>query len=213
MVRRPKQRLAKETTMDSPELVAVVMLAITLGLIMAEVFIPSGGAISLAAIACLSVAVYFAWKAWWRPETYIYFWLFILAATVLIPGMIGMLLYILPRTRAGRELFVAPPEPEEIRPFAEEEARLKSMIGRRVRTISRLSPGGLVDVDGERVHCETPGVLVGPGQIVEVIGVRGNRLLVMPPMDDDGDDATTRADDSTGGGQPPAERPASESPS
>lgn len=205
--------MAKETTMDSPELLAVAMLAITLGLIVAEVFIPSGGVISLAAIAALCVAFYFAWKAWWRPETYIYFWLFVLSAFVLIPGMIGALLYVLPRTRSGRELFVAPPERDEIRPFAEEEARLKSMIGRRVRTISRLSPGGLVDVDGERVHCETPGVLVGPGEIVEVIGVRGNRLLVMPPMEEADAAAAESPDESPDQDTPDrAERPGSGSP-
>ncbi|RMG38306.1 MAG: hypothetical protein D6725_07415 [Planctomycetota bacterium] len=192
--------------MESPELLAVALLAITLGLIIAEVFIPSGGVISLVAIACLVAAVYFAWKAWWRPEAYIYFWLFVLAALVLIPGMIAGLLYVLPRTRSGRELFVAPPEPEEVRPFVEEEMRLKSMVGRRVRTISRLSPGGLVDVDGERVHCETPGVLVGPGEIVEVIGVRGNRLLVMPPMDV-GDRSETSASDEASGSDDSKDEP------
>ena len=33
-------------------------------------------------------------------------------------------------------------------------------------------------IDGERLHCESEGMLIDPGQEVDVVAVKGNRLVV-----------------------------------
>ena len=60
----------------------------------------------------------------------------------------------------------------------EEGERLTQMIQKTGNTLSLLNPGGLVLVDGERMHCESEGMMVESGAEVEVIGVKGNRLVV-----------------------------------
>ena len=43
-----------------------------------------------------------------------------------------------------------------------------------------LNPGGMVLVEGERLHAFTEGILVEPQSPVEVLEIRGTRLLVRP---------------------------------
>jgi membrane-bound serine protease (ClpP class) len=47
--------------------------------------------------------------------------------------------------------------------------------------LTLLTPGGLVNVNGERLHCVSEGVMVPPGTTVEVVEVRGTRVLVRIP--------------------------------
>ena len=56
--------------------------------------------------------------------------------------------------------------------------RLKQLIGQQGTTSTLLNPGGMVLVDGERLHCESPGMLIERDREVEVIGLKGNRLVV-----------------------------------
>jgi membrane-bound ClpP family serine protease len=41
-----------------------------------------------------------------------------------------------------------------------------------------LNPGGLVLVDGSRLHCESEGVLLEAGTPVKIVAVKGNRVVV-----------------------------------
>ena len=37
---------------------------------------------------------------------------------------------------------------------------------------------GLVLVNGERVHCESEGMMIDPQTTVEILGLKGNRVVV-----------------------------------
>jgi membrane-bound serine protease (ClpP class) len=41
-----------------------------------------------------------------------------------------------------------------------------------------LNPGGMVSIDGERLHAFSEGVIIEPEEWVEVLEVRGARVLV-----------------------------------
>jgi membrane-bound ClpP family serine protease len=158
-------------------LIAVLLLTIAIGLIVAEVFIPSGGLITVASLLCLGISIWAAWEAWWEPSPS-RFWMFIASVIVVIPGAIAFALYVLPRTPWGQRLFLAGPSPEDVRPFAEEEEGLKALVGEFGRTITPLNPGGLVLVQDKRMHCESEGVMLERDVSVEIIGFKGNRLVV-----------------------------------
>jgi membrane-bound ClpP family serine protease len=175
-------------------ILAFVLLAISVFLFAAEFFIPSGGLITVLAISSLVASILFAGQAWWS-DSQGYFWSFVAAAFVLVPLSILAAIQILPHTAWGRHLTLEPPEGDVPTGYHEQMDFLESQVGRTGITVTVLNPGGMVEVDGERLHCEGEGMMLESGEVVEVTGVRGNRLRVRPterPLesaDSDPDDA------------------------
>ena len=167
--------------MESYQLFAVLLAIVGLGLLIAEIFIPSGGLILIAAILTFLAAIWCAWEA--PSETRVFFWSFLGALVLLIPAALIGAFYYLPRTEFGRRILLEAQSLEELTPFAEEEAFLRQLIGRTGKTITLMNPGGLVLVDHERLHCESQGMLIEPNTEVEVIAVKGNRLVVRIPTE------------------------------
>ena len=175
-------------------ILAFVLLAISVFLFAAEFFIPSGGLITVLAISSLVASILFAGQAWWS-DSQGYFWSFVAAAFVLVPLSILGAIEILPRTAWGRHVTLEPPEGDVTTGYEEEMDFLEAQVGRTGITVTVLNPGGMVEVDGERLHCEGEGMMLESGEVVEVTGLRGNRLRVRPterPLgsaDSDPDDA------------------------
>jgi membrane-bound ClpP family serine protease len=165
--------------------IAFLLAALGLALLAAEFFIPSGGLILISALISLVVSIWCAWQAWWltSPMTW---WLYLGSLVVLAPFGVISAVYLMPRTALGRRLFVAPQAQEDLTPYLEEEKHLSSMIDQTGKTLTRLAPGGLVSINGERLHCESEGMMIDSGTIVKVVAVTGNRLLVrlMPAESD-----------------------------
>jgi len=176
---------------------AILLLLFALALIIAEVFIPSGGMISIIAIVSVLASIWCAKRAWWEDNP-LAFWTYIASLLFLVPLCIGGAFYILPRTSIGRKFLLEAPTLDEVTGYVQEELRLRQMVGQHGTTISLLNPGGLVLVDGERMHCESEGMtMLDPDEDVIVVAVKGNRLVVRqanardrdvkPPLDDDAD--------------------------
>ncbi len=157
--------------------IALLLLVIGLVLLVAEFFIPSGGMIFVVAMVCCTGSIWFAWRAWWESSPGMW-WTYIASLVVLIPAVVGGALYYFPRTAVGRRILLEAPSLEEVTPYAEDEERLSQLVGRTGKTLTLLTPGGLVLVDGERMHCESEGMLIDPDQAVEIVDVKGNRLVV-----------------------------------
>jgi membrane-bound serine protease (ClpP class) len=164
----------------NPEFWAILLLVIGCGLIVAEVFIPSGGSILVLCVLSFVGAVWFAYKAWWETSPG-YFASFIVAMVLLIPGVIIGVFRLLSNTRVGDRILLAAPDPRDVTPYQAEQAHLAQYIGRTGTTLTLLNPGGLVSVNGERVHCFSEGIMIAPGTEVEVVEVRGTRVLVRLP--------------------------------
>jgi membrane-bound ClpP family serine protease len=160
---------------------AVLLLVLGLALLVAEFFIPSGGMIFVMATVCLAGSVWAASKAWWTSSP-TFFWLHVGAMVLLIPCVVGGAVFALQRTRLGNRILLEAPSSEEVTPYAEEQRRLSQTVGRPGTTLTMLNPGGMVLVEGERFHCESPGLLIEAGSDVDVIAVKGNRLLVRPAV-------------------------------
>src|SRR5207249_2319918 len=107
--------------------------------------------------------------------------------------------YVLPRTALGRKVLLEAPTSEELTPFVKETARLTKLVGRFGKTLTPLNPGGLVSVEGERLHAFSEGLIVAAGQSVHVLEVRGTRLLVRPgePPSEEGDSPDGGTESST----------------
>ena len=157
---------------------AILLLFVGLALIIMEVFVPSGGLITILSVVAMVASIWCASKAWWGTDPLIW-WSYITALVVLIPVCVGGAFYFLPRTSLGRKILLEAPSLEEVTPYAAEQERLQQLVGKHGKTLSLLNPGGLVLVERERMHCESEGmVFIEPDEDVVVSGVKGNRLVV-----------------------------------
>ena len=158
---------------------AILLLLLSLALLVAEVFIPSGGVISVVMLICLVGSVFCAFRAWWHSSPTIW-WSYITGVALLLPGVLIAAFTIFPRTSYGRRVLLDAPSPEEIAPYAREQAELHQLIGKRGKAVTPHGPAGIVTVEGRRHHSETRGMMLGSGEEIEVVAVKGNRLVVRP---------------------------------
>lgn len=158
---------------------ALLLLAVGLALLVAEIFIPSGGLIVIASIIALGASLWCAWHAWWESDRLMW-WIFSGTSLLMIPVSVLGAIYILPRTRIGRSILLQGPTPEEVTPYLAERQRLSAFIGEQGKSLGLMNPGGLVVIAGERLHAESQGMMIDAGAVVEVVAVKGNRLVVRP---------------------------------
>ncbi len=157
----------------------VGLLVVGMLLVLAELFLPSGGIISVLATTALVAAVVMAFRQSFT------FGLAILAIILLgLPFVITFGLKLWGRTRLGRRFFLEAPKPEEI-PSAmdEREERLKNLVGRIGVAVTPLRPAGIVELDGLRLDTVTEGIMVEPGTPVRVVRVEGITVVVRPVRD------------------------------
>ncbi len=189
--------------MDTYSLFAILLLAFGLSLLVAEVFIPSGGMILVISIVTFAASVWCGWNAWWATGHFGLWWTYIGFLVLLMPSVVGGAFYMLPRTEFGRNLLMAPPKPEDVTPYNAADVHLAEMVGRLGTAITMMSPGGLVLVDGERMHCESEGMLIEAGETVRVVAVRSNRLLVRQVSPEEEIAETAFAEDTDATESPP----------
>jgi len=141
-------------------------------LIMAEVFVPSGGIISLFALACLigGAAIFFQHS---RTAG----WIGVVVAIVMIPSVLAIAYRIFPKTRFGRAVTLTPPKRQQGDAIPD-TAELKEMLGAVGEVLTPLRPVGMCDFSGQRVECVAESGYVDKGKKVKIIDVEHRRLTV-----------------------------------
>jgi membrane-bound ClpP family serine protease len=172
--------------MDSNAVFAVLLLIVGLAILTAEVFIPSGGLLGVITFLSLVVSLIFAYRAWGTSHPNV-FGAFCVMLLLLVPTAFGLGLYMLPRTAIGKKVLLEGPDAEDLTPYLEETRRLEKLVGQFGSAVTVLNPGGLVVVNGQRLHAFSDGLSIESGESIEVTGVRGSRVVVRagdpPPKD------------------------------
>jgi membrane-bound serine protease (ClpP class) len=163
--------------MDGYGLYAIVLLICGLIVLVFEVFTPSGGLLSVITTVVLVLSAVCAFSAWFEKAP-VYWWTYVVLLVLLVPSTLCGTLYVLPRTAVGKQVLLEAPDLERVEPFVNETARLARLVGRQGVTQTLLNPGGMVLVEGERLHAFSEGVLLEPQTPVEVLEIRGTRVLV-----------------------------------
>jgi membrane-bound ClpP family serine protease len=166
-------------TMENYGLLVFMMVALGTGFLICEVFIPSAGILTIASIICYLVATFCAWRGWYQAGATTWWWGYVFGMVILLPTTISGAVYLFPRTSYGKAVLAVPQSLEELTPFQEEEARLSSLINSHGQTSTMFLPGGMVQIGHEKFHAENDGSLIDAGEDVVVVGVKGNRLIVM----------------------------------
>jgi membrane-bound serine protease (ClpP class) len=151
---------------------AIFLYFVCAALIIAEVFVPSGGLISICALGCLigGSVIFF------RHSTTAG-WVGVIIAVVMIPSVIVIAYKIFPYTRFGKSVTLAPPERQKGDAIAD-TPELKGLLGAVGVVITPLRPVGTCDFSGQRVECVAEGGYVNKGRKIKVIKVEGTQLTV-----------------------------------
>src|SRR5262245_23566461 len=114
--------------MDQYVLLAVILALIGFSLIVAEVFVPSGGLIAILCLVSFVVSLWFAYRAWW-VEAPAYFWTFSTSLFVGVPAFVLFIFRMIESTSLGDRILLTAPNLEEVTPYKDEQERLSRLIG------------------------------------------------------------------------------------
>jgi membrane-bound serine protease (ClpP class) len=151
---------------------AVFLYLASAALIVAEVFVPSGGVISICSLACLigGIVIFFRHSATAG-------WAGIIIAVVMIPSVLIAAYKVFPKTGFGKSVTLTPPQREQGDAIPDTE-ELKEMLGAEGVVLTPLRPVGMCDFSGRRVECVAEGGYVDKDKKVKIIHVEGTQLTV-----------------------------------
>jgi len=159
----------------------LLLLAFGLLLLIAEVFIPSGGLIGFLALCCLGLSLWHAFQ-----QSAGLGLKFLLADCFLLPMAMALAIHLWPRTPLAKRVFLARPSPEEFE-VSHSGLRLDPLVGQLGRALTPLRPSGMVDFDGRRLDGLSEGELIPSGALIRAVRVRGGQLVVRmapdPPLE------------------------------
>ena len=158
---------------------AFVFFAVGLGLVGLEVFVPSGGAISVGAAAIIILSVVFGFLYSTAVGVVL-----IVCALIAVPLLVWYLFKVLPHTSLGKQLILSGPSGHEDVATIPEK-KLKGLVGKSGVVVSKLRPVGIAEIEGRRYQVVSEGMMVEQGTPVRVIDVSGNRILVRVISEDE----------------------------
>jgi membrane-bound ClpP family serine protease len=161
--------------MPDAGILATVMLLVGLFLLGLEFFVPSFGMILVAAVISLIVSFWSAYKAWWGVSPG-FFWTYIILLTAGIPASLMGAITLIRKTPLGNRMILKPAPVNE----SPGPGPLDHLIGKAGVSQTLMTPGGIVLIDGERLHSESLGMLIEPNSPVVAVAIRANRVVVRP---------------------------------
>lgn len=150
----------------------LLLLLVGFGLVLAEVFFPSFGALSLLAGAALIGAVILGYQESHTMGTGI-----LIATIVGLPLLIFMAFRAFPKTRIGRRMISPGTEWSDEERQAVQEG-VGDLLGKTGFARGPLRPAGIAEIEGRRVDVVTRGGLIEAGSPIRVLRLEGNRIVV-----------------------------------
>ncbi len=151
---------------------AVFLFFASAALLVAEVFVPSGGLLSVCSFVCLAggVVIFFNYST-------VAGWIGIVVAILMIPTVLILAYRIFPKTRFGKAVTLTPPK-RELGDAIPDTEELKDLLGKTGVVLSDLRPVGMCDFSGRRVECVAETGYIEKDSKVTVIRVEGTQLTV-----------------------------------
>ncbi|HOK96021.1 MAG TPA: NfeD family protein, partial [Anaerohalosphaeraceae bacterium] len=151
---------------------AIVLYILCAVLLVAEVFVPSGGLLSICALACAAGGGVIFFRISSTAG-----WIGVIIAMFLIPGVLVLAYKLLPKTRFGHSVMLTPPNRQQGDAIPD-KSLLDKLTGRQGKTVTPLRPVGTCDFDGLRVQCTAECGFIDKNEPVRVLFVEGMRVVV-----------------------------------
>lgn len=155
---------------------AGILVIVGIGFFVLELFVPSGGVLSVLAALAIVGSIIVAFSGGVIPGSIV-----LVGNLVLIPIVIAAAIKWWPHTPIGRLLVLHLPESEdEVLPDTPVYRELRDLVGRRGIAKSKMLPSGAVVIDGRTYDAVSEGTAIDPGQPIRVKAIRTNRIIVTP---------------------------------
>lgn len=155
---------------------AVVLMVLGCGVLVLEVFVPSGGVLGFLAAVIMVAAIVMAFRRDLTTGL-----AFILAALVVAPTAVGLAFRYWPRTPMGKAFLGEILTDDDVKP---DDPR-RGLVGRVGVAQSKMLPSGAILVDGQLIDAVSQGMAVDVGDAVAVVEVRANRVMVRKARPDE----------------------------
>jgi membrane-bound ClpP family serine protease len=152
---------------------AYVLIGLGLALLLAELFLPTGGILFVLSVGALVVGVAMTFS--YDQSTGV---VTLIAVFVAIPLLGAIAFHYWPKTPLGKRFVLSGPEQDATVASMPVNLELEQLRGRYGRTISALRPAGITEFDSRRVDTMSEGPLIEPGQWVRCIDVKAGRVIV-----------------------------------
>lgn len=156
--------------------VALALIGLGLLLLIAELFLPTGGILSALAVGAIIVGVA---MPFFYGDTAAGL-LTMLGVFIVVPIVVSVMMHVAPRTPLIKRMIQQGPEEDATVASMPVIVELEQLRGRLGRAVSSLRPSGVVDFDGRRIDTLTEGMMVEPGTWVRCIDVKAGRVIVRP---------------------------------
>lgn len=150
--------------------IAILLAVVGSLLILAEVFVPSGGVLGFLSAAAFIGAVYSAYS----EGGWMYGLWFAAGEVLLAPVVVFLAFLYLPKTPIGRVLVGTAPSEDDVLPHDQRDA----LVGNIGVARSKMLPAGSVEIEGQVLDAVSQGQAIEPGEYVKVVEATGNRLVV-----------------------------------
>ena len=152
----------------------VSLLLLGLGVMVLEVFVPSGGILGFVSIMALVAAVATAFLEQGATAGMASVAVVVLA----VPAVLAVAFRWFPETPLGRRVLPPAPEAADVLPDQERRRHVRELVGHTGRTVSELLPWGGVEFDGETIEGVSEGGPIEAGAAIEAVGVQGTAVVV-----------------------------------
>lgn len=159
----------------SPLTWAILLMAFGLVLIVVEMFVPSGGVIGFISLASIVTSIVMAFR--YSEYTGLGF---MTAAVLGTPLLLSIGFKLWPKTPLGRRILLDVPNGDQLVPEDDLRKQMKLLVGRSGTAKSLMLPGGPVVVGGRTYDAVSEGMAIQAGESVQVVDVRGTRIVVRP---------------------------------
>lgn len=144
-----------------------------LAILAAELFIPSHGLLSVAAVGCFAAAVIKVFSLGSTEGV-----VALVMTLVLVPTIVYFGIRVWLRTPMGRAA-IPPNVPHDLKDTSVPVEELTMLLGQTGRSVSPLRPVGICDFGGQRVSCVSTIGVIESGTVVEGVEVRSGTLAVI----------------------------------
>ncbi len=155
---------------------AILLLLIGCGLVVMEIFVPSGGILGFLSTVAILGSLF---KAFEHSSTTGFG--FIAITLLAVPTAIVLAFKYWPMTPMGKSFLGELPDAADVKPF---DPR-RELVGRIGIAKSKMLPSGSISIDDHLFDAVSQGPAIDEGQAVIVVEVRANRVIVRPADDDE----------------------------
>lgn len=163
------------STMD-PLTWAIILMLLGCGIVVLEVFIPSGGLLSFFSAVVIVASIVMAFR---RDATTGLS--FVVLTLLAVPSTLALAFKFWPYTPMGKAFLGELKSTAELTPV---DTR-RDLVGKIGTAKSKMLPSGSVQIDGKYVDAISQGASIDMGQTVVVVEVRANRVVVRPADKDE----------------------------